>query len=225
MLPALCFSCLQFTPITKSSTLREALGFAYSTYGDETLKVEVEPGISRNPNNKCDETKTCPAPMYFLNGEYLGKYSNIPEVSAVTVLEEDFGLDVYEPLFFHPIAEWASQGNFSVKLRFDDEDLGVDLFYFCHIHEFMVGRIKLTKNGIPINDLGIPSLGFFPDQTSEFDKLCGTFGLNEFQLPNRLCPDRFVCGIGEGEDQSDDLKLYAKCNDAMNCHMLRYVHR
>lgn len=115
--------------------------------------------------------------MYHLNGEYLGKYSNMPGNS--TIGEDDFGLDVYEPLFFRDPHEWTSFGNFTVQLRIDDATIKNDLFYFCHIHEFMGGRIKLTKNGMLLNELDAPDLGYEYDTMSDFDKMCGTFGLGD----------------------------------------------
>jgi hypothetical protein len=46
--------------------------------------------------------------------------------------EADFGLDAYEPKFFHPFNKWLGYGTFSVKLRFD-EAYDRDIFYFCHV--------------------------------------------------------------------------------------------
>jgi hypothetical protein len=44
------------------------IGIAYSPYGDEDLKIEVQPGISKGRQD-CISNMTCPAPMYFLNDE------------------------------------------------------------------------------------------------------------------------------------------------------------
>jgi hypothetical protein len=194
-----------------------AIGFAYSPYGDEDLKVELEPGISKG-RQECIEDLSCPAPMYFLNDEYLGHYSNIPEVKNVTTGEEDFGLDVYEPLFFRSPHEWTAMGTFSIQLRFDDDSVTSDIFYFCHIHEFMGGRIKLTKNGQVLNELDTPDRGYKYDVPSAFDEQCGSFGLGNFELPNPLCPAKFVCV--DDEDDSQELRDFSHCIDAMNCHMM-----
>jgi hypothetical protein len=166
-----------YTFVQKDRTnYKHPIGFAYSPYGDEDLKIEVEPGISKGRQD-CIANMTCPAPMYFLNDEYLGHYSNIESVKPITTKEEDFGLDVYDPLFFRSPHEWASFGTFSIKIRINDDQIENDLFYFCHIHEFMGGRIKLTKNGKILNELDNPSLGYEYDVPSDFDKKCGTFGL------------------------------------------------
>jgi hypothetical protein len=77
--------------------------------------------------------------MYFKGTNYLGSYSNIPLVMNVTSDQSDFGLDKYEPVFAYPLTEWAGSKPYSVKLRFDDETYGLDLFYFCHVscHQVM----------------------------------------------------------------------------------------
>jgi len=137
--------------------------------------------------------------MYFLNDEYLGKYSNIPEVKNVTQHEADNGLNVYEPLFMRSPHEWTAHGTFSIKLRFDVDSADYDVFYFCHVHEWLVGRIKLTMNGVPLNELDSPDLGFEYDVPSDFDVECGTFGLGKFALPNPNCPGttKFVLQLSD----------------------------
>lgn len=213
-----------------------AIGFAYSPYGDEELKIEVEPGNSFG-DQSCVEDLTCPAPMYYLNETYLGHYSNNPTLTGnITRHEEDFGLDVYEPLFFRNPHEWTQFGTFNIKFRVDDPTISRDMFYFCHIHEFMGGRIKTTQNGKVINPMDIPSLGFAYDYEtpllSDFDKECGTYALGDFQLPHPLCPDKFVCLPEEdpyaalGKSASEitgvnvELHKFIQCIDAMNCQML-----
>ena len=202
------------------------IGFAYSPYGDQELKLEVEPGTTRGTNRTCVDTFTCDAPMYMRQGQYLGHYSNNADVAPVTVHEEDFGLDVYEPLFLRSPAEWTSLGPFEIKFKVTDDTLTTDLFYFCHVHEFMGGRIKVTDaQGNHLSQLDTPSLGYSydydtPGAISDFDKECGTFGLGQFSdLPNNpYCPDRFVCGTDPTSDPA--LHQFAQCIDAMNCAMM-----
>jgi hypothetical protein len=85
----------------------------------------------------------------------------------------------------------------------------------------MSGRIKLLKDGGPIKAEDVPALGYTYDTPGPFDQQCGTFGLDAFHLPNQLpnlvCPDRFVCGA---EEQDEELQSFADCIDAMDCHML-----
>jgi hypothetical protein len=91
------------------------------------------------------------------------------------------------------------------------------LLLLLQIHHFMAGRIKLLKNGLPINENNMPALGFSYDIPGPFDKQCGTYGLDAFQLPNPVCPDRFVCGV---EGQDEELQSFAECIDAMDCAMM-----
>lgn len=155
--------------------------------------------------------------MYTVDNRYAGTYSNIDIVLPVTQGFTDFGLDRYEPLFYHPVAEWAGK-TFQVLLNFDDDTYTQDIFYFCHIHSTMSGRIKLLKNGVPVNSEDTPTIDYKYDQPSEYDKQCGTFNLENYQLPNDQCQVTYVCGIGEDNIQ---LKQYADCYDSMNCAMMQ----
>lgn len=214
------------------SNFYHPMGFAYFPDGAHADKEELEPGVMPgNSSSSCIASLSCPAPMYMLNGEPLGTYSNDANVSAVTTGEDNFGLDDYEPRFFHPIAEWVGYGEFSIKLNFNDEDYDKDIFYFCHIHEFMSGRIKLLSNGIPVNPTADPPLGYdYQTVESEFDQVCGTWGLAPYQLPNNQCPQQFVCldgdetstGLDVSRSGGGDMSFaeFASCIDAMNCHMM-----
>lgn len=57
-------------------------------------------------------------------------------------------LDTYEPQFFYPEDAWM-ENQYTVNLTVTDEDV-TEIFYFCHIHNFMSGRYstrkKKTKN-------------------------------------------------------------------------------
>ncbi|CAB9513618.1 expressed unknown protein [Seminavis robusta] len=171
--------------------------------------------VSRSTEDDCSRNMTCPAPMYMLNDGYLGAYSNIPEIEEVTVNKDDNGLKTYENLFFKGMSTWKGYGTFSVKLRFDDEQyVHHDLFYYCHFHQFMAGRIKLLKDRVPINELEEPPLYYERESPGEFDEMCGTYGLDAFQLPHPQCPRTFVC------DPDDSMKDFASCIDAMDCHMV-----
>ena len=157
--------------------------------------------------------------MYLKDGNVLGSYSNIPDVLAVATGEDSFGLDEYEPLFYRPITEWSAS-KFSILLKFDVEDFDRDLFYFCHIHQFMSGRIKLLKNGVSVTQDDTPEVPYTYGKPCDFDAQCGTFGLDSFQLPNVECFDRFVCGV---PDNDSHLELYSACIEAMNCRMMAGV--
>ena len=110
------------------------LGFAYFADGAHAEVDELEPGIvPPGSDSTCGTDMSCPAPMYLQGEKYLGTYSNDASVSPLTTGEDNFGLDDYEPKFFHPIPEWTSYGPFSISLKFDDEMYQQDIFYFCHV--------------------------------------------------------------------------------------------
>ena len=81
----------------------------------------------------------------------------------------------------------------------------------------MSGRIKLLKDGIPIQEDDAPELGYEYDIPGVHDGECGTYGLDSFQLPHDECPEKFVC---DAQDTNDRLKQFASCIDSMNCHMM-----
>jgi hypothetical protein len=117
------------------------MGFAYYPDGAHDGKDELEPGIvPPGSSSSCNTTSSCPAPMYFQGGAYLGKYSNLPINNDTTAIskngdleDNDFGLDFYEPKFFHPLGDWLSYGSFEILLYFDDTEIEQDIFYFCHV--------------------------------------------------------------------------------------------
>jgi len=190
------------------------IGFSYLTDGAHAGVDELEPGIAPG-DSACASTMTCPAPMYFMNGEYQGVYSNIPDLVAPTSGEDDFGLDEVEPRFFHPLGDWQEYGAFTTYLNFDTT-FDKDIFYFCHVHSGMTGRIKLLDaDGNMLNTENTPAIDYTYDVVGDYDKTCGTFNLEAFQLPNAQCPEKFVCGARMGQQG-----VFADCVDAMNCFML-----
>lgn len=120
------------------------MGFAYFPEGAHLENNELEPAVTEGSSD-CASTSSCPAPMYFIDDEYLGAYSNIPEIKNVTTGEVDFGLDKYEPVFFYPLNQWAENLPYSIKLRFDDDSYELDLFYFCHVRNVFVRIIILCS--------------------------------------------------------------------------------
>jgi len=194
------------------------LGFAYFPDGAHDGKDELEPSIKPvGSTSTCDTTNVCPAPQYFVDGAYVGFFDNA--VNGTTVIgDTNFGLDDYEPEFFYPLAEWATKV-YSVKLKFDVDTLSTDFFYFCHIHQFMSGRVKLLDTTAANNAFittDAPEIGYSYDVPSEFDYECGTFGIGDFQLPNAECPSSFVC---DGATSDDALTAFKGCINAMDCKM------
>merc|ERR1712021_36581 len=192
-----------------------SIGFAYETDGAHASVGELEPGISRGASD-CEATNSCPAPMYFKQGSYAGTYSNIPELVAATSGEDDFGLDTVEPEFFFPLGDWQGQGPYTTYLNFDSP-YDKDIFYFCHVHSGMTGRIKLLDDeGNKVSEEDEPKIEYKYDAVSEYDQKCGTFGLDSFKLPNGQCPEHFVCGGADGGVDA----TFGDCIDSMNCAML-----
>jgi hypothetical protein len=140
-----------------------------ATAGQSTTGV-----VSRNGEENCSQNMTCPSPMYMLNNGYLGKYSNIPEIKPVTINEDHNGINIYESMFFKKMAQWTGYGTFTLRLKFDDYTFtDSDIFYYCHMHQFMAGRIKLLKDGVPVNSDDSPPLYFQRETPGEFDAMCG----------------------------------------------------
>jgi len=81
----------------------------------------------------------------------------------------------------------------------------------------MSGRIKLLNGGIPVSDIDEPEIPYTYETQGEFDKKCGTYGLDAFQLPNAECPSAFVCNSNE---QDENIMNFSTCIDAMNCAMM-----
>eukprot|EP00571_Detonula_confervacea_P011421 CAMPEP_0172304456 /NCGR_PEP_ID=MMETSP1058-20130122/5857_1 /TAXON_ID=83371 /ORGANISM="Detonula confervacea, Strain CCMP 353" /LENGTH=422 /DNA_ID=CAMNT_0013015687 /DNA_START=50 /DNA_END=1318 /DNA_ORIENTATION=- len=197
------------------------LGMAYFADGAHADADELEPGIAPpGSTSTCAFDMTCPAPMYYIDDEYKGSYSNNIDLVEATKDDDNFGLDDYEPLFFHPLPDWLGYGEFSVFLKFDeDTDYTKDIFYFCHIHQYMTGRIKLLKNGQNLApDADLPKIDYEYDQPAEHDQSCGTYGLHDFQLPHDQCIEKFVCDV-PGEPSSP-LAKFSSCIDSMNCAMM-----
>lgn len=75
----------------------------------------------------------------------------------------------------------------------------------------------MLKNGVEVNAEDTPELGYEYEVPGPFDEECGTYDLDRFELPNAECPSQFVC---DTETASPSVAAFAKCLDAMNCHML-----
>jgi len=189
------------------------LGFAYLADGAHDGVDELEPSIvPEGSASKCGDDNTCPAPMYINSGKYLGKYSNIDEV-APSNGDEDFGLDVYEPQFFASPGDWQEAGKYEVALKFDVTDFTKDIVYFCHIHQYMSGKIKwVDEDGDVLQEDDDPKIPYGYERATAYDQSCGTYGVADFKLPNAQCPTEFVC-------KEIGIDKFAHCVDSMNCAM------
>jgi len=191
------------------------IGFAYEADGAHADVPELQPDIAPG-NSNCVETLSCPAPMYFKNNTYTGVYSNIDNLVTAKG-DVDFGLDAVEPLFFHPQGVWEGYESFVTALNFDDDNFNEDIFYFCHVHSGMTGRIKLIgSDGSMVSEANTPEIPYPYSVVSAFDKECGTFDLEKFQPSmNSQCPESFICYDGAGT-----IGDMVECVNAMDCAML-----
>jgi hypothetical protein len=133
------------------SNWRHLIGFSYFPDGAHAGVDELEPGIDHGDTG-CADTLSCPAPMYFMDGEYQGVYSNNPDLVSIPVnASDDFGLGVVEPLFSHPIGQWQGYGPMVAYLNFD-QNYNQDIFYFCHV-SFIQFEVRTMCLGIVVNCL------------------------------------------------------------------------
>jgi len=196
---------------------------AYYPDGAHAGVDELEPGIAPPGSaSSCATNNSCPAPMYIKNGNYLGEYSN-NELIAPVADSGNFGLDDYEPEFFFDPVTWRSEAGseveYEVALKFDINDFEDDIFYFCHIHQYMTGRIKFVDEiGQVLTKANLPTIDYEYDEPSDHDVGCGTFGTGDFILPNTQCPEKFVCGAYEDSYHTAD--KFAQCINSMNCAMI-----
>jgi len=152
--------------------------------------------------------------MYFKDGVYVGGTYDGARVPAQG--GEDFGLDAYEPEFFFDSALWE-EAKYTATLTLTDEDYDMDIFYFCHIHNWMSARIKqLDDDGNVIMEEDMPELGYEYQVPSDFDMECGTYGLGDFTKESGKCEGPFVCTEG---DETPEMTAFGDCLYAMDCHM------
>jgi len=124
----------------------------------------------------------------------------------------DTGLDCYEPLFFYPRDQWKDMGDFSAALTITDDvvnnskDNGGVLYYFCHIHSKMSGRIIIGSEYDPIKEMPL----YKPEYVNIFDATCGTSAVAGFSRSGKECEKKvFVPGTLDSP--------FEECLDAIDC--------
>ena len=129
---------------------------------------------------------------------------------------DDFGLDCYEPEFFWPLETW-SETNYTVELTITpelaDAAIGGVLYYFCHIHSKMSGKIVIhDESGSKVAGTGTEQ-ELYPTPTLEpADQACGTFGITPFAPTQaNACDQNFLCGTLD--------TTYEVCLQAIDCQM------
>jgi hypothetical protein len=180
---------------TDISNWYHPVGFAY------------EPG---GAHNDCgDGSGECPE----LGGEDSGTTLQY-YVDDVPVKDDEstFGLDAYEPLFFHPQEDWKGY-KFKVDLIVPNVK---SFYYFCHIHATMSAMVEVHGES---DDAKAPERhdDFFvaPPAISAMDEKCGTVGVSDFvdKYHDHTCQDKaFLCG-------SNLDSTFNKCMHAIDCKM------
>jgi hypothetical protein len=173
-----------------------AVGFAYApdgAHGDDW-------GAKENP-----EIEGKGELQYFING-------------AIPACDDagDTGLDCYEPEFFYPRADWIGK-NYTAQLTITQDvaakSSGGAIYYFCHIHSKMSGKI-LIKNadGTDYTNGSLQSPLYAPTTNDDFDKMCGTSHISEYADGGKKeCNIKFF----DGKKDTD----FEKCLHAVDCQM------
>jgi hypothetical protein len=133
------------------------------------------------------------------------------------------GLDCYEPEFFHPREEWMKKkykAELTVTQAVADASHGGVLYYFCHIHSRMSGKIKILKaDGTAFTPTANPTEKalYSVTEVTPVDGVCGTSGLEPYSFGKSMaCKERYICGTLDTD--------FEKCLDAMNCAMKSDMH-
>jgi len=125
----------------------------------------------------------------------------------------DTGLDCYEPLFFYPRDDWKERGTFSAELTITQDVVetakknGGVLYYFCHIHSKMSGRIIITEDYDASKEMELYSQAYI----NIFDATCGTYETSRFSRYGNL-----GCGLDVYVPGKINT-FYEECLHAINC--------
>ena len=117
----------------------------------------------------------------------------------------DTGLDCYEPEFFYPRADWLGK-TYSAKLTITQDVVAAShggvLYYFCHIHSKMSGKL-IIKNADG-SDLDTSQLAhpdelelYSPTEHDAFDEACGTTGAAHYAADGSHASSKASCSVGE----------------------------
>ena len=130
---------------------------------------------------------------------------------------DDFGLDCYEPEFFFPRGDFWEQNTYRVELTITpelaDAAIGGVLYYFCHIHSKMSGKIVIhDESGSKVAGTGTEQELYPTATVAEADAVCGTYGIAEYATGGqRQCEEQFLCGALDS--------TFETCLQAMDCQM------
>jgi len=135
----------------------------------------------------------------------------------------DTGLDCYEPEFFYPRGDWMAKSytaELTITQAMADRSHGGVIYYFCHIHSKMSGKIIIQNaDGSPVTQADGTALAnptpfdlYEPTVPTGVDVTCGTSGLEPYSGGGAsACAQRFLCGTLDTE--------FEQCLQAIDCKM------
>ncbi len=128
----------------------------------------------------------------------------------------DTGLDCYEPEFFYPRGDWMGK-KYTAELTITPDvaaaSNGGVIYYFCHIHSKMSGKILIKNADGTDYTSGSEELDLYEATVNDdFDKMCGTSHTSEYaEGGENECNIEFFAGNKDTE--------FEKCLHAVDCQM------
>jgi len=128
----------------------------------------------------------------------------------------DTGLDCYEPEFFYPRSAWSEKvytAELTITQAMADASRGGVLYYFCHIHSKMSGKITIQNADGTAYTSSTSELALYePTTISGVDGVCGTATIAEYAGGAlKACDEAYLCG-----DIDTD---FERCMQAVDCKM------
>lgn len=126
------------------------------------------------------------------------------------------GLDCYEPEFFYPRADWMEK-TYTAELTITPgvaaASKGGVIYYFCHIHSKMSGKIIIKNTDGSDYSSGSEELSLYaPTVSDAFDTKCGTSHVSEYaDGAENECSINFFAGTKNTD--------FEKCLHAVDCQM------
>ena len=131
-------------------------------------------------------------------------------LQAACADQGDTGLDCYEPEFFYPKDVWEAKhyrAELTITQNMLDTSHGGVIYYFCHIHSKMSGKIILqnadgsaaTKADGSALDNPTEQTLYSPSTISDFDYACGTHDTSDYEPGGTApsageCAGSYLCG-------------------------------
>jgi len=137
----------------------------------------------------------------------------------------DTGLDCYEPDFFFPLGDWKGK-SYTAELTVTNDvaaaSKGGVLYYFCHIHSKMSGKIIIVNNdGTKLTSASEEQILYEPVTRSTFDTNCGTTGASPYADDgSKSCDVKFFGGDRDTDFDTD----FNKCLQAVDCQMHKEMY-